>query len=412
MNPSENAKTNNISETPVDKAPVEVVQPEVATNELNQANPVQEIKPAEIVIQIKPSKEDPIKESVQKFMTGITQENYVQGMTVARAYKKEGSPEKCLDMIEALIRKGLLLFNNHFDVRLAVPYLRLGDVLLQNLEDQNELFGGETDKKIDEPNTNQSPDQNELSERDQEIKVAWENLELSRVILEKYLEKENLTSEDKKTKQLVLSDVYKRIGECENLKENFDKAQAEVQKSIQILENLEDKETNRRLGETYYLMSCIVSYQSKTESASSAKNYVEKSLQIMKKIEESIKPENKVQKEEINLVIRTMEEKVKDLEEEIKEGPIEDVAEIKKTIKQNAFNTTSSFPKSQLNGTATAKVVNLGTFGKGSSRVDENCSKKLREPASKILGSQKQETTKEVKKIQIDKKISQEKLIE
>ena len=89
---------------------------------------------------------------------------------------------------------------------------------------------------------------------------------------------------DKCTSVNLLADVYRRLGECENLKENFQKAREEIQKTIDLLEKEEQSTTNRALSEAYFLMCCTVVYQAKAESAGEARGFLVKGMKIIKKI--------------------------------------------------------------------------------------------------------------------------------
>ena len=330
----------------------------------------------------------PLKESVKKLMDTITRENFQDCIGRVRAFKKEGNMEKCLDMLDAMIKQGINLFQD-YDVRLAIPYFRLGDVLLQKMENENEIFGGGLDKKKQKEN----PDKTGLSERDQEIKVGWENLEIARVIVEKFLEKKDLELTEIKEKNLLLADIYKRLGECENLKENFSKAREELGKGIQILEKVEDVNTSRVLSENYYLMSRTISYEAKTGHAKEAKLYIEKAMKIILKIKESSELTEE-KKKELEGVLMILNQKKDDLVEEMNATNPGDPKAIKEAISKTNFATSTSFPKAELKGDK--KVNQLGTFGKGK----ESVSKKLKEPMS-VEDKKPQETVpKAVKKMQ------------
>lgn len=86
----------------------------------------------------------------------------------------------------------------------------------------------------------------------------------------------------------LLADVYRRLGECENLKENFQKAREEIQKTIDLLEKEKLSGTNRALSQAYFLMCCTVGYQAKAESAGQAQGFLEKGIKIIKKIKEDL----------------------------------------------------------------------------------------------------------------------------
>ena len=370
--------------------PVDVVkEPEVVSKP-----EIEEVVVAEVVVK------DALKASVKELMDQINEQNYSEGIGKARGFKSEGKMEMCLDMIEAMIKKGLEIFSSELDVRLAVPYFRLGDVLLQNLEDKNDLFaGGLTTKNEEDGKTDKAGPQEEVpSERELEIQVAWENLEIARVILDKFMQQEGVSEQDISVKEMILADVLKRIGDCEILKENFAAAIQEIQKTIDILDKRPDKDCNRKLSETYYLMGCVIGYEAKPNAAAESKTMLQKALKIMGKISETIAETEVVSKKEIRATMNMILEKIKDLEEEIKEVPKNDVELIKATVTTNGFNTCKTFAKSQLGST---NVNKLGTFGKGTSKGQEISSKKLQEPASNnLLGTEKCDLNKVEKKVQ------------
>lgn len=337
--------------------------------------------------------ESTVSESVKKFMSELTSDNFAEGIHRARQFKIDKNLDKCYDMLEAMIKKGQELFGE-YDVRLATPYFRLGDVLIQKLEEQNTLFGdGMKDKTKGEVKQKNA---GELSEREEEIMVAWENMEIARVILEKHLSSKGLDMAEVKDKSLMLAEVFKRIGECENLKENFTKAREEFLKGIKILESIEDNSSRRILSENYFVLSNTISYEAKPGYAKEAKIYMEKAMNIMKTIcaKEGL---GEFEKKELNMVLDMMKKKKEDLEEEIKATNPADMEEIKKVISKTGNTTMTVFPKSQLK--APGKVNKLGTFGKGK----EGQTKKLKEPATCTEMSKKTKEdgpTKEVKKVQ------------
>ena len=329
--------------------------------------------------------EETVKESVRKMMAEITTENFSQNIQKVRKFKNEGNLEMSLDMLDAMIKKGTSLFEE-FDVRLAEPYFRLGDVLLQDLENRNDLFGNIPKKNGSANGQNKE----ELSTRDQEIQVSWENMEIARVILEKYLKKEGQEMKDVKKYSLMLADIFKRLGECENLKENFTKAKEEMLKGIKILEEVENIQTSRLLSEFYFLISRTVAYEGKPGHAKEAKMFIEKAIVIISKLSENEQNSNELKKE-LESIMTIMKNKRDDLKEEIESTSPINPEQIKKAISSTKFATATSFPKSQLKS---SKINKLGVFGKG----QEITSKQL---ADKSLETPK-DLPKAIKKVQME----------
>lgn len=295
------------------------------------------------------SEENQVKASVQKVMDSINEDNFAGHIGKARQLKTGGNVEACLDVLDAMIRKGKTLFGE-LDARLAEAYFRLGDVLLQALEDQNDLFG-DLGKKGAQAN----------SDREEDIRVSWENLEIARVILEKYLEAEGLEMAQVRNKSLLLADVFKRLGECENLKENFSKAREELKKGIRLLEKVENVETSRILGEHCYLMSRTLSYEAKPGHAKEAKVFIDRAIRIL---ENNRAGEQAEGARELETILQMMRRRSEDLREELEATDPGNPEAIKEAIAKTKFKTSTSFPKSQLKS---GKVRKLGTFGKGSS---------------------------------------------
>lgn len=162
-----------------------------APKPINQETAKPEAKDEALALVRQPASSPPvveIKESVKQMMQGITSANISSALLQARKLKLAGNWEGCLDMIEAMIKKGTVLFGNDSHPRLAEGYFRLGDVLLQKLEDSNDLFGDRLKTtKGDGAEGQTEPDPKANVDREEEIKVAWENLEIARIILEKHL---------------------------------------------------------------------------------------------------------------------------------------------------------------------------------------------------------------------------------
>jgi tetratricopeptide (TPR) repeat protein len=217
-------------------------------------------------------------------------------------------------------------------------------------------------------------------------------MEIARVLLEKYLaNKSQLEVNDAREKSLLLAEIFRRFGDCESFKENFTKAKEEFLKSIKILEEIEDKETSRRLSSNYYLIGITVNHEAKVGHAKEAKIYIEKAIAIMENVSKK-DDMDEVTKKEVSSLLSMMKQKRDDLKEEIETTNPADPDAIKKAISQTKFNTSTSFPKSQLKD---VKVNKLGVFGKGK----ETMSKKLKEPATLIT---REEISKPIKKVQTE----------
>lgn len=312
-----------------------------------------------------------ISETVKEYMKTINLENFDDTMDRVRSLKKDNKMDCCFDLLEAMIQKGLELFNDPYHIKLATPYFKLGDLLLMKLEDENDLFGG---------NDNNKPGSEQMTEREIEIEAAFQNLEIARVLLTKYLEKEGVekTEAEVINYKLMLADVFKRLSEHEMLKENFGFALSELEKGIEILEEVENKEESRILSEFYFLKSCILGYFGEHQNLEKSKEFSKKAKIII----ENYTDKYKDQQEEMKILLKTIKTKILDLEEEIKETKKQNISKIKESIQQSGVQTTNAFPESQFKNNS-AKKINLGNFGKNI--PDSNSNSNLKEKSKNLL---------------------------
>lgn len=135
-----------------------------------------------------------------------------------------------------------------------------------------------------------------------DLQVAWEVLELAKLIFEK--------RKDGDLKKL--SETYIVLGEVAMESENFDGAVTDIQKGIEIQANICDA-SSRLLSESYYKLGLALSMNSKTDEAIEAYT---KSAKILKARLEKLKEESDANKDEIGeleSLIPDLEEKVVDL---------------------------------------------------------------------------------------------------
>lgn len=332
-----------------------------------------------------------IRKSVKEFMGTITMDNYDECMERVRSLKRDNKMENCFDLLEAMVHKGLEIFKDPYHIKLAIPYFKMGDLILLKIENENDLFGGGG------MNNEQKPEITPMSEREKDMEAAFENLELSRVLISKFVDNESSDVVQKNKYNLILADVFKRLSECEILKENFDIALVELDKGIKILEKIEDLKTSRILSEFYFLKSCIHSYCGDHENLLQSKKYV---INAKKIIDHHISNNSNTDQESLKIIAKTMNDKILDLDEELKELPNQDIKKIKENIKSSTkSSTTTSFPKSQFENAPENKIM-LGTFGKGNktSKI-ENSAKQLKEPLSKQLNDDKEDEKKPLQKM-------------
>lgn len=147
-----------------------------------------------------------------------------------------------------------------------------------------------------------------------DLQVAWEVLELAKLIFEK--------RKDGDLKKL--SETYIVLGEVAMESENFDGAVNDIQKGIEIQANICDA-SSRLLSESYYKLGLALSMNSKTDGAIDAYT---KSAKILQARLDKLKEEsdaNKDEIEELEGLIPDLEEKVVDLKsykEEVCKMPV------------------------------------------------------------------------------------------
>ena len=150
-----------------------------------------------------------------------------------------------------------------------------------------------------------------------DIQIAWENLEVSRTILEKYLREQPAVAESEKKKfKLQLANSYLRIGDLKNWQENFEGALEEYEKSLGLVTEVEDPTTSRRAAELNFLIgnSHLYNFGKDPEALEKGLKFYKIGRDIIQKVFESSQEPSKKELEE---VLASMNLKVSEVEEEL-----------------------------------------------------------------------------------------------
>lgn len=150
-----------------------------------------------------------------------------------------------------------------------------------------------------------------------DIQIAWENLEVSRTILEKYLREQPAVAESEKKKfKLQLANSYLRIGDLKNWQENFEGALEEYEKGLGLITEVEDPTTSRRAAELNFLIgnSHLYNFGKDPEALEKGLKFYKIGRDIIQKVFEGSQEQNK---KELEDVLASMNLKVSEVEEEL-----------------------------------------------------------------------------------------------
>lgn len=103
------------------------------------------------------------------------------------------------------------------------------------------------------------------------VKLAWENLEVARILAEKKYESikssENCSKEEIEPVLKFLSRVTLRLGDLECHRDNFEEGLKGYMKALEIRQIFDDPSISRDLSELYiFLLEILIYYISKTLS--------------------------------------------------------------------------------------------------------------------------------------------------
>lgn len=366
------------------------------------------------------------EETMNRFVQTIDLDNFNDFFARAKRNRADGKLDEAILMLKALIEKGSQLFSSELSLSLADIYFEIGDVWLEKLEKEGEALsskegglinfnreettavmddiieqmveehsdnenhedseGGE-DEKGEELEVEEKPCQvddhiesegqvaeepmeehksqhsDEVEEDLEDIQVAWENIETARHILTKHLEvNSKLPIDEYASIQRGLARCYLRLGNIENVKEDFTNALSEYNKCLETLLKVEDPKTSRLIAEVCFLMGNTYLYEFETEALEKSIYMYEKARDILKANIADRKGledmESKAIVGDLEDICNDLEDKIDELKDEVttnKEDNI-DKAKIKEIV-----GSINNFPKSAFGKDELAK--NLGQFG-------------------------------------------------
>lgn len=249
--------------------------------------------------------------------------------------------------------------------------------ILDELENNKGELNNLGNNELNELNNNEK----QMNEEEiEELQVAWENIESSRAILQKYLnEQKNLNKKDKEYFLRKLSHCYLRLGDIENRKENFKEGIIEYKNSLEVLRGFEDEKKSRRMAEIYFLLGNSYIYEFEDNALENGLECYKKGKSIISILynEEKLKNKNKNENliKELKDLVDIFSVKILEVEEEM--GMTDNIE--KSTIKE-MMKKESSFPNSAFG--ENVKVQKLGKFSslkkKEGSDIKEVSRKKIK----------------------------------
>lgn len=196
---------------------------------------------------------------------GITTENQEEMVlrpTNPEILRKEGNElinagkfEDAIQKMAEALQLQVALTDDEFDYSLAQYFYSYGDAVLAKISSSTELFG-DVNKKRASPQPNEEEKGQENEEVD-DVQIAWENLEMGRVICTKKLDEQNLSEEMRKEVSRMLGSLHLDLGEILAMQERKKDALVEYEKVLKIRKEYEDPDS-RRLAEVYFNMGSIL----------------------------------------------------------------------------------------------------------------------------------------------------------
>ncbi|XP_077133051.1 nuclear autoantigenic sperm protein isoform X1 [Ranitomeya variabilis] len=200
-----------------------------------------------------------------------------------------------------------------------------------------------------ESDDNEETDEKENEEEVGNLQLAWEMLDLSKVIFKRQEDKES---------QLKAAQAYLKLGEVSIESENYTQAVEDFLVCLAIQkEHL--VEHDRLLAETHYQLGLCYQYSGKHDEAISHFNQsiavMEKKMEQLEKAAEESKEESQKEIEELKGLLPDIKEKIEDSKEAQKS--MEDTV---KVLKETLGGTSSSFPKENGSTSTSAEAEKSG----------------------------------------------------
>lgn len=151
-------------------------------------------------------------------------------------------------------------------------------------EIQEEEVKQETNQKEEDPEAEEDIEEEDVDD----LQIAWENLELSRVLLERY-----------QSDIEFLYKTYMRLGDLQSWKENFGEALEEYSKAINTAYQFEGDAPTRRKAEVFFLLGNTCLLQAGKEKE--AFHYFTQALEVLNALKETAQSQGEL--EDIELLI-------------------------------------------------------------------------------------------------------------
>ena len=208
------------------------------------------------------------------------------------------------------------------------------------------------------------------------IRIAWENLETARHILQTRLETAELGEEERRSLINRLAIVFVRLGDCEAWQDKFKEAIDAYSHSATLREQIENPQTSRGVAEVYFMIANTIGYM--PEAPLSALEYYHKAANVLHNIlldkyeklgievvadRERIlldRPADDENIKEIKSILRDMNLRIEDAR--LEEAERERYIEAKKAQEAENKQALNAFGKPVVE-TEDKKVKNLGFFG-------------------------------------------------
>ena len=230
------------------------------------------------------------------------------------------------------------------------------DEVKKNQEQLNELQNALQNNEVEEMNGLENNERKLNEDEIEDLQVAWENIETSRAILQKYLdEQKNLDKKDREHFLRKLSHCYLRLGDIENRKENFKEGIVEYKNSLEVLKGFEEEKKSRRIAEVYFLLGNSYIYEFEDNALENGLDCYKKGKDIINILYNEEKLKNKDKNEnlvkELKELVDIFSVKVLEVEEEmgmtdnIEKSTMKEMLQKESTFANSAFGENSKVQK-------------------------------------------------------------------
>lgn len=385
-------------------------------------------------------------EKIEAFHDLINEENFWNYMDTAKRYVAEKKYSDAFILLRAIILKGTEIFGSQAHVNLAAAYFEMGNGMLEMAEQNPQNFlsqpaeaqdtqalldqvdqakqmaiklipqeeskalplaeeelartlGLEEQAKDNQNSGDQKkPEEIEKAEDEGEeggeeeeevddIGVAWENLDVARTILEKYLrDQPNLDPKDVYRFKSQLANANLRLGDLKSWQENYSEALIEYERCLGILVQIEDPTFSRRVAEVNFLIgnTHLYNFGKDKEGLEKSLFYYKAGRETIKNVRDRSKGEEAA---ELSDIFEAMTLKIAEVEEELKSKD-QIVIELEK-INELKEKKNEGFAKSQFDPAETRKI---GKFCAGKKLPDAEAPSESRKKVN--LGSEQPENDK------------------